>query len=174
MTTGRRVLTVLPDFPLPATTGLHLRMTGNLDAVARTSQRSDVLWFSTADRTFDTVDVARLLLHCDGAEHAVQRIEQHELGTAALVSSKFRFAITGALGLRSRVYPYSMRYDAVDAASRIAVAVATTGADVVVLPSQGMHWMHHLPSHVDVIIDAADDLIGHIFHNQWLQRRILV
>jgi len=28
-----RVLTVLPDFPFPATTGLHLRMISNLELV---------------------------------------------------------------------------------------------------------------------------------------------
>ncbi|MFT7645404.1 MAG: hypothetical protein ACI8Y4_000132 [Candidatus Poriferisodalaceae bacterium] len=50
-----RVLTVLPDYPLPATTGLHLRMVANIEAVNRLVAMGrvdghDVLWFGTEER----------------------------------------------------------------------------------------------------------------------------
>lgn len=155
---GRRVLTVLPDFPLPATTGLHLRMMGNLDAVGRASERSSVLWFSTADRLHDVVDTEALRRHCDEAMHAGARVEQHDMARWRLALSKIRFVVTGVTGRRASTYPYAMRYDAAGASGAIAAAIDATASNVVVLPSQGMHWIDACPDDVDVIIDAADVL----------------
>ena len=44
---GPVVLTVLPDHPIPATTGLHLRMVANLEMVRRYAAESHVLWEMT-------------------------------------------------------------------------------------------------------------------------------
>ncbi|MCP4960991.1 MAG: glycosyltransferase [Actinomycetia bacterium] len=156
--TARRVLTVLLDFPLPATTGLHLRMMGNLDALAALGVESHVLWFSTADRPEGRVREADLDARCDGQAHAGARVEQHHLGMIRRLVSKLGFLATGVLRRPRSVFPYSMRYDAAGAAGKIVAEVGRIDADTVVLPSQGMHWMRALPDSVNVIIDAADVL----------------
>ena len=154
----RIVLTVLLDYPLPATTGLNMRTIANLDAVARVSDRTEVLWFSTEDRRVDDVDVAMLLEHCDAAHHGGARVEQHQLSRRYRALAKIGFALSGLAGRRARTYPYAMRYDAAAVEDVIVAQVEATGADTVILPSQGMHWMRALPDSVSVIIDAADVL----------------
>ncbi len=153
---ARRVLTVLLDFPLPATTGLHLRMMGNLDALAALGVESHVLWFSTADRPLGRVREADLDARCDGQTHAGARVEQHHMRVMRRLVSKLGFLATGLVRRPRSVFPYSMRYDAADAADKVAAEVVRIGANTVVLPSQGMHWMRALPASVDVIVDAAD------------------
>ena len=157
-TEGRVVLTVLPDFPIPADTGLHLRMMGNLDAVGRVAARSHVFWFSTDDRPAGTVSSDLLDAHCTDHRHAGPRVEQHKISRFVRAFAKVKFALGGALGLRLSSYPYSMRYDAALAADLIRSEVERVGADAVVLPSQGMHWRVVMPEGVEVIIDAADVL----------------
>lgn len=156
-----RVLSVLLDFPFPATTGLHLRMVANLEALNDLGYESHVLWFSTGDRCYGLVDDKPLAAISAGHLHAAPRVEQESISAAARAASKVSFAVSPVLEVRDRTrgpfrYPYSMRYDAVGAAGLVAAEVARLSPDVVVLPSQGMHWMAALPPGVRVVIDAAD------------------
>jgi hypothetical protein len=105
-----RVLTVLPDYPLPATTGLHLRMVANIEAVNRLVAMGrvdghDVLWFGTEERNSapdsaapdsaapdsaapDSAAPDSALTACDSVVHAAGRVEQHTMSAIRLASSK--------------------------------------------------------------------------------------
>lgn len=149
------VLTVLPDHPLPATTGLHLRMVANLEMVRRVAEHHHVLWFATEDRPPSRVEpiggVSSTV--CGGA-----RQEQHLMSAGARATAKIGFAANGVVGRVGTKYPFSMRYDVIGAADTIARRVEEVGADWVLLPSQGMHWSAALPEGCRVVIDAADVL----------------
>ncbi|MEZ5280688.1 MAG: glycosyltransferase [Acidimicrobiales bacterium] len=163
---GPRVLSVLLDFPLPANTGLHLRMASVLSALRTADVDSRVLWFSTADRSVDSVDDGALDELCCGHRHAGQRVEQHELGLALRAASKLTFAaapfvapMVERIGSRRPfVHPFSMRYDAAGARERIVEEIERLAADAVVVPSQGIHWLSAVPHTVMKIVDAADVL----------------
>lgn len=163
---GPRILSVLLDFPLPANTGLHIRMESVLSALNASGVDSRVMWFSTADRSFDSVDARALDELCSGHRHAGPRVEQHELGLALRMASKLTFAaaplvapIVERVGLRRPlVHPFSMRYDAARAPQRIAAEIERLEADAVVVPSQGIHWLSAVPNTVAKIVDAADVL----------------
>jgi hypothetical protein len=114
-----RVLTVLPDYPLPATTGLHLRMVANIEAVNRLVAMGrvdghDVLWFGTEERNSATHSAApdSALTACDSVVHAAGRVEQHTMSAVRLASSKVCYGLAGSLGQASATYPFSMRCDA--------------------------------------------------------------
>ncbi len=154
--TGPRVLTVLPDLPLPADTGLHLRMISNLELLAGVAAQNHVLWFATADRPPGSPTTG--LEWLDSCVCAGPRREQHEMSMASKLAAKASFATNGVLGRRSDRYPFSMRYDAVEAAAAIRARALEVDADWVILPSQGMHWSRELAGVARVIVDAADVL----------------
>lgn len=158
---SRRVVSVLMDFPLPATTGLHLRMIGNLRALHALGCDSSVLWFSTPDRTPDVVDVDELLSIVSQVDHVGRRVEQHDLPRRTRLAAKLGFVATGLTGWPGRQYPFALRYDAVSGADLVAERLEHDGASVVVLPSQLMHWSDRIRRScpgVLVVADAADVL----------------
>src|ERR1035438_375564 len=104
--TGPRVLTVLPDFPFPATTGLHLRMASNLDLVHRLGCYSALLYFSTEGREPAPVDSTPLAQICDEVRHGGRRFPHSDFSTASLIGHKVDFLIRGALGLSGQWYPF--------------------------------------------------------------------
>jgi glycosyltransferase involved in cell wall biosynthesis len=158
-----RVLTVLPDFPFPATTGLHLRMAGNLQLVRRLGCFSSVLYFSTEASTEERISVANditfLAEVCDEIRHAGQRIPHDEFSPVVLLAHKADFLLRGALGMTGRRYPFSMSYDCMDAEELIAAEAEWVEADFVILPSIFMHYAIRLRAlGFGVILDAPDVL----------------
>ena len=154
-----RVLTVLPDFPFPATTGLHLRNLGNLELVHRLGCFSALLYFSTEGREPLPVETTPLARICDEVRHGGRRFPHANFSTASLVLHKADFLVRGALGLPGKCYPFSMSYDRIRAAEIILAEARRVQADFVVLPSMFMHYTTALRQQgFRVIIDAADVL----------------
>ena len=152
-----RVLTVLPDFPWPDSTGLHLRMMGNLRALHALGFESHVAWFATPERTESTVELTALDDIAASVTCLGPRVEQHEIPLVRRIASKFSFASTGIVGWPRAPFPYSMRYDAAPGRARLAELVDEVRPDAVVLPSQLIHWEADLGG-VRVVADAADVL----------------
>lgn len=154
-----RVLTVLPDFPYPATTGLHLRHLSNLDLVHRLGCYSALLYFTTEEREPPPVESTPIASICDEVCHGGRRFPHASFTTASLISHKLDFLVRGALGIPGKRYPFSMSYDRIGA-ERIVVAEAQrVRADFVVLASLFMHYTAALREvGCKVIIDAADVL----------------
>ncbi|MGA9641769.1 MAG: glycosyltransferase family 4 protein [Terriglobales bacterium] len=154
-----RVLTVLPDFPFPATTGLHLRMVSNLDLVRRLGCFSALLYFSTEERETAPVESAPLAAMCDEVRHGGRRFPHQEFSTAALIGYKLDFLVRGALRVPGHSYPFSMSYDRVGAEKIILAGARRLGADFVILPSMLMHYTTALrKAGFGVVVDAADVL----------------
>ena len=154
-----RVLTVLPDFPFPATTGLHLRHVSNLELVHRLGCFSGLLYFSTEGREPLPVDGTPLARICDEVRHGGRRFPHADFSTSSLVLHKADFLVRGALGVPAKRYPFSMSYDRIGAAEIILGEARRVNADFVVLPSMFMHYSVALRQQgFRVIIDAADVL----------------
>jgi glycosyltransferase involved in cell wall biosynthesis len=157
--TQLRVLTVLPDFPFPATTGLHLRMAGNLELVHRLGCFSALLYFSTEGRQPLPVESTPLAQMCNEVIHGGLRFPHKAFSTAALIGNKIDFLLRGALGIPGRRYPFSTSYDRIGAAEIILAEARRVHADFVSLPSWLMHYTVELRAEgFGVIIDAADVL----------------
>jgi len=157
--TRTRVLTVLPDFPYPATTGLHLRHLGNLELVHRLGCYSALLYFTTEEREPPPVESTPLPRICDEVRHGGRRFPHANFSTASLVLHKADFLLRGALGWAGKRYPFSMSYDRIGAAEIILAEARRVKADFVVLPSMFMHYTTGLRQRgFGVIIDAADVL----------------
>jgi len=154
-----RVLTVLADFPYPATTGLHLRNLSNLELVHRLGCYSAVLYFTTEEREPVPVESAPLPRICDEVRHAGRRFPHADFSTASLVLHKADFLLRGALGWAGKRYPFSMSYDRIGAAEIILTEAQRVKADFVVLPSFMLHYARNLTEHgFRVIADAIDVL----------------
>ena len=74
-----RVLTVLPDHPLPSITGLHLRMVANIEIVNGLFERGlvaedHVLWLGTSDSQGS--DELHEMSGCASATHAADRVDE--------------------------------------------------------------------------------------------------
>ncbi len=154
-----RVLTVLPDFPFPATTGLHLRMVSNLELVHRLGCFSASLYFSTEGRDVVSTDSAQLAQICDEVRHGGRRFPHSDFSTAALIGHKVDFLVRGAVGIPGERYPFSTSYDRIGAAKIILREAQRIKADFVVLPSFMVHYAGVLLSAgFHVIADAIDVL----------------
>jgi glycosyltransferase involved in cell wall biosynthesis len=145
-----RVLTVLPDFPFPATTGLLLHRLGCFSAL---------LYFSTEGRNPLPVESTPLANICDEVRHGGRRFPHSDFSTASLIGHKVDFLVRGALGLRGRRYPFSTSYDSIGAAEIILAEARRVEAGFVVLPTILMHYTSMLVAQgFGVVIDAADVL----------------
>jgi glycosyltransferase involved in cell wall biosynthesis len=154
-----RVLTVLPDFPFPATTGLHLRMVSNLELVHRLGCYSALLYFSTESREPASVESTPLTQICDEVRHGGRRFPHANFSTASLIHHKVDFLLRGALGIPGQRYPFSTSYDCIGAAQVILTEARRVQADFVVLPSFMLHYAAPLRRHgFRVIADAIDVL----------------
>ena len=154
-----RVLTVLPDFPFPATTGLHLRMVSNLELVRRLGCYSVLLYFSTEEHNPPPIQSTPLVHICDEVHHGGRRFPHSDFSTASLVGHKIDFLVRGALGLPGTCYPFSMSYDWIGAEKIILAEAKRIDADFVVLPSFMLHYAAKLTQHeFRVIADAIDVL----------------
>ena len=154
-----RVLTVLPDFPFPATTGLHLRHLSNLDLVHRLGCYSALLYFTTEERDPPPVESTPLAQLCDEVHHGGRRFPHADFSPASLVAHKLDFLLRGALGLPGRRYPFSMSYDRIGAEKIILSEAKRVDAGFVVLPSFMLHYTARLAADgLLVIADAIDVL----------------
>jgi glycosyltransferase involved in cell wall biosynthesis len=154
-----RVLTVLPDFPFPATTGLHLRHVSNLDLVHRLGCYSAVLYFSTERRDPPPVESTPLAQICDEVGHGGRRFAHTNFSTGSLISHKLDFLFRGRLGLPGKRYPFSMSYDRIGAEAIVLTEAKRVAADFVVLPSFMLHYTSALTrAGFNVIADAIDVL----------------
>jgi glycosyltransferase involved in cell wall biosynthesis len=154
-----RVLTVLPDFPYPARTGLHLRMVSNLELVRRLGCFSALLYFSTEARDPLPVESTPLAHFCDIVRHGGRRFPHSDFSTASLIGHKVDFFVRGALGIPGKRYPFSTSYDSIGAAEIISTEARRVEAAFVVLPTILMHYTSTLRAQgFGVIIDAADVL----------------
>ena len=154
-----RVLTVLPDFPYPATTGLHLRHLGNLELVHRLGCYSALLYFTTEEREPPPLESTPLARICDEVHHGGRRFPHTGFSTASLVAHKADFLFHGALGLPAKRYPFSMSYDRIGAGQIILAEAQRLRADFVVLPSFMLHYAAVLKRQgFRVIADAIDVL----------------
>jgi glycosyltransferase involved in cell wall biosynthesis len=159
VSSAARVLTVLPDFPFPATTGLHLRMVSNLELVHRLGCYSALLYFSTEGREPVPVESTPLLKICNEVSHGGRRFPHDDFSTAALIGHKIDFLARGALGIPGRRYPFSTSYDRIGAAEIILAEAQRIKADFIVLPSFMVHYAAQLRiSGFRVIADAIDVL----------------
>lgn len=153
------MLTVLPDFPFPATTGLHLRMVSNLELVYRLGCFSALLYFSTEGREPAPVESTPLAHICDEVRHGGRRFPHTNFSTASLILRKIDFLVRGALGLPGKRYPFSMSYDRINAPEIILAEARRLKADFVILPSFMLHYTASLKSSgFRVIADAIDVL----------------
>jgi glycosyltransferase involved in cell wall biosynthesis len=158
-TRAARVLTVLPDFPFPATTGLHLRHASNLELVHRLGCFSALLYFTTEDREPAPVEATPLTRICDEVRHGGRRFPHANFSTSSLIFHKADFLARGALGLPGNRYPFSMSYDRIGAAEIVLAEARRVQADFVILPSFMLHYAAVLKrSKFRVIADAIDVL----------------
>jgi len=154
-----RVLTVLPDFPFPATTGLHLRHLSNLDLVHRLGCYSALLYFTTEEREPLPVESTPAASICDEVCHGGRRFPHSSFSTASLISHKLDFLVRGALGVPGKCYPFSMSYDRIGAEQIVLAEARRAGAKFVILSSLFMHYSSALRAlGCKVILDAADVL----------------
>lgn len=164
-----RVLTVLPDYPFPATTGLHLRMVNNLELVERLGCFSALLYFSVEGRESGPVESAPLAQICDEVRHGGRRFPHSDFSTASLIGHKVDFLVRGAFGLPGKRYPFSTSYDRIGAAEIVLAEARRVKADFVVLPSFMLHYAAPLKSSgFRVIADAIDvltELTGRFLSN---------
>jgi glycosyltransferase involved in cell wall biosynthesis len=154
-----RVLTVLPDFPFPATTGLHLRMVSNLELVHRLGCYSTLLYFSAEGREPAPVESTPLTRICDEVRHGGQRFPHATFSTASLIHHKADFLVRGAFGTPGNRYPFSTSYDRIGAVELILAEAHRVQADFVVIPSFMLHYAAPLRRDgFRVIADAIDVL----------------
>lgn len=154
-----RVLTVLPDIPLPADTGLHLRMVGNLAVVRALGAKSSALCFSTEERSQSVELLDEVNDLADNVTYAGQRKPQRSFTRREQLSAKLGFMGNGILGRPANSYPFSMRYDAVGGMQLAVEEAKRVRADFVIIPSIFLHWAPALrATGAQVIADAADVL----------------
>jgi glycosyltransferase involved in cell wall biosynthesis len=134
-------------------------MVGNLEVLKRLGCECHVLYFSTEGRAHESCVRARLASLCASVQHGGARRSYADFGVATRVWHKVEFLVHGLLRHRGTRYPFSTRYDAMNAQATIVDAVERTGVGVVVLPSFLVHYAAALvPRGVAVIADAADVL----------------
>ena len=151
------VLTITPDAPLPATTGLHLRMVENLRAVKAIASQTTLAWIATEDRR-ESVLNHQVLCSAELADEVVclgARRHDREISSVARVRAKFGPVVATLRCESARSAPYSVRYDHLQAeAVRFATSVE---ADVVIVPNMFVHWARAFRSAgIMVVCDAAD------------------
>jgi hypothetical protein len=154
-----RVLTVLPDFPFPAVTGLHLRMVSNLELVKRLGCYSALLFFSTEEHGLMADTSGPLAGICDEVRHGGRRFAYADRSTASRVADKLDFLVRGMAGVAAETYPFSIPYDRMGAREIILAEAERVQADFVVLPSFMVHYARTLTRRgFRVIADAIDVL----------------
>lgn len=148
MTVGTMAV-VLPDYPVPAVTGYHLRMLSNLAVSQALGWRTSVLWFGEhAGR-----NVTQAIPHANEVCRVAARLGPRPLPTRVIQRGRW---LAGALAHRHMSsYPFSLPYEG----GRKAV-IQTVGemADAVLLPTTLCHWAPELRSTGALVIGDAVDV----------------
>lgn len=150
------VLTVLPDLPVPATTGLQLRLLMLLRVISALGARSSAVYFDNGESRGSPDELADL---CETLTCAGRTRPYATFSVAERLAQRLAFsfdALRGRLGTR---YPFSLPYDAVDAGQRIADEAARVGADIVVLPTFLGHYAPRLRADGRAVIGDATDVL---------------
>lgn len=150
------VLTITPDAPSPATTGLHLRMVENLRFVREVATRTTLGWIATEDRPDGAVRLEELAAAqlADSVVCLGTRRPNDQVRSVRRLRAKLE-PLLAPVTKRTALAPYSVRYDHIRTA---AVELARQRqADVVVVPNTFLHWAPDFRSAgVRVVCDAAD------------------
>ena len=152
-----RVMTLTLDRPLPAVTGLHLRMVANLGLVRACGLESQLAYVG-AQGVNDSVGDATEATLC----RLVDRV--HYLGARREISAvpiPFRMAakisplVASALNRPINTSPYSLRYDHLR--TKFVGLCLRQRIDFVVIPNTVVHWAPSLrAAGFSTVCDAAD------------------
>jgi glycosyltransferase involved in cell wall biosynthesis len=154
-----RVLSVLPDCPYPAITGLQLRMVNNLHLLRRLGCHIAAVYFSTEEHEISESDLDQLREVCHELFHGGKRMPQNAQSIASLAWDKTSYFIRGAMGWSGDRYPFSAAYDRIHAAAIILESAKRVHATFIALPLIFMHYASQLRAHgYQVILDASDVL----------------
>lgn len=159
---GTSVLSVLPDAPFPAITGLQIRLATNLRVIRALADRSLVLWFGDprAERDLDALAGA-----CDEATFAASPVRYAQFSPSARVGHRLEYVVDAAARRRGRRYPLSLGYDEAGAEELVREAARRLEADFVVLPIWFLHYAPGLAAAGQrVIVDAYDVLTDQTFN----------
>lgn len=167
------VLSVLPDLPIPPTTGLHVRMLSNLRVLQGLGVCSEVLYFTTEERRADPTG---MVPYCEAAVLGRERRPYTDFSVIERVRQRAGFLVAAVMHAPARCYPFSVRYDAVGGEGLVVEHAQRCGADVVVLPGFLMHYAPALvAAGVVVIVDAIDvlsDLSWRFFTSEGKRRAL--
>lgn len=151
-----RVLVVLPDMPVPAVSGYHLRMLSNLAVAKRLGWTTTVAWFGDHAQEDHTPE----LLDAD----ATFRIGGRSPRTrpAGRIAQRAAWAVKSISPWRRGSYPFSFPFES----HRDDVIRASRDADAVILPTVLSHWVPDLrqPSLLIIgdCVDVLTDLTGRL------------
>jgi glycosyltransferase involved in cell wall biosynthesis len=152
----KTVLSVLPDAPFPAITGLQIRLATNLRVVRELAGRSHVLWFAEPDAERD---IEALAAACDEAVFAGSPVPYASFSVRTRVGQRLRFVMEATARRRGRRYPMSLTYDEAGAEALVRDEVRRVAPDFVLLPIWFAHYAPALAADGrQVIIDAYDVL----------------
>ena len=121
-----------------------------------------MLYYTNEEQTATVLEAISIQGLCAEAICAGSRREQDQFGKWSLILHKLDSLVRGALGIRARRYPFSMRYDAVGACRRILVEARRMHADIVILPSVFMHYTDRLAAEGFRVIADAYDVLSEI------------
>ena len=152
---ARTVLTVLPDVPFPATTGLQIRLATNLRIVRELAAVSTVLWFAepAAERDVDALRAA-----CDEAIFAGSPVTS-PFGIGTRVRQRLGFVADALARRRGGRYPASLVYDEAGAERLIVDAARRVEPDFVILPIWFAHYVPGLAATGHAVIADAYDVL---------------
>jgi glycosyltransferase involved in cell wall biosynthesis len=142
---------VLPDHPVPAKTGYHLRMLSNLALSQALDWRTSVLWFGEQDARSETEPIP----NADDIRRVASRLSPRPLPTRIVERGKWLGGAVVGRDLSS--YPFSLPYEG----GREAVIQAVSGtADAVLLPTTLCHWAPELRRAGTLVIGDAVDILS--------------
>lgn len=145
------MVVVLPDHPVPAKTGYHLRMLSTLAVSQALGWRTSVLWYGERGAGSETESVP----HADEMRRIASRQDPRPLPKRIVQRGRW---LAGALSGRAIAsYPFSLPYEG----GRTAViqAVSET-ADAVLLPTTLCHWAPQLRRTGALVIGDAVDIVS--------------
>lgn len=152
----RTVLTVLPDLPLPPTTGLQLRLLVLLHVIRALGARSSAVYFDNDEPRGSPDELAEL---CETVTCAGRTRPYATFSVRERVLQRLAFTVDAARARLGPRYPFSLPYDAIGAGERIADEAARVGADVVVLPTFLGHYAPRLRADGLAVIGEATDVL---------------
>lgn len=131
------VLTVLADLPVPAVTGLQLRLSALLHVLKALNTRSHAIYFEHEEQRGDPTELSSL---CESVVLGGRTRPYATFSVRERIAHRGSFAANATLRRMGNAYPFSITFDAVGAGEAVATAAGRVGADFVVLPSFLGHY----------------------------------